>query len=234
MRERFIRPAAVAVSLAIHGAALWNFSDYVIKAYSKPEETKLVTRISFKKQEPKVVEKPKPAPKPKPRPKPKPKPRPKPKHEPKPEPKPEPEQQPEPLPEPEPEPVVEPVEPEPVSMPVAQTAPPPVPPKIEEPPVDFEKIEREKRRYLAEVLGKIEKNKYYPRAARRRGMQGLVRVSFTILDKGGVRNIRVKDAPGVLMKAAEKAVLQSVPLPSPPDTVFCPLEIEYAMEFKLK
>lgn len=238
MNRGGIRSIAIVVSFTLHAGVLWFFGDRIIKAYSTFEQEKVqVTRIDFRKPKPipekKVTEKIPEPPKPKLEPKPKPKPKPKKVPIPEPEPEPIPEPEPKPAPEPEPEPIVE---PEPVPEPVAQNEPEPV---IEEAPppapkVDAEKIEMEKQRYLTEVMDIIEKNKYYPRSARRRGMEGVVRVSFTILSEGNIKSLKVHEGHGILRKAAEEAVKKSLPLPEPSNTVFCPLEIDFAMEFALR
>ena len=235
MRTITIRSIAIIVSLSVHLALLWRFGDVIIKAHSETKNQVLVTRLSLKRppqpkiksrQERKIV-KSKPTPRPKPRPKPKIKPKPKPKPGPKPTPEPEPVVEPEPIVEKAPEPPA----PKPPSAPAQ--APEQVA-EVEPPAVDVERIEQEKRMYLAMVIDKIEKNKYYPRAARRRGLQGNIKVTLTILDKGNVRHVKVRGGCGILRKAAEEAVRKSLPLPEPPDTVFCPLEVEYAMEFALR
>lgn len=146
-------------------------------------------------------------------------------------PAPVPEVQPRPKP-PEPRPVKQalPAESTPISEPepVAESAPAPV-----ETAGDPRQQEQARRHYLGELLAHIEEHKFYPRAARRRGMQGVIQVSFVLHDNGQIGDMLVEDGPDVLRKAAEEAVRAALPLPLPPRDVACPMRVSFGMEFKL-
>lgn len=88
--------------------------------------------------------------------------------------------------------------------------------------------------YLATLLAHIEKRKSYPRAARRRGVEGSIKVSFTLGCDGTVSNIRTTGGHKLLKKSASKAVMASLPLPKPPTGINCPMLVNYAMAYKLK
>ena len=61
----------------------------------------------------------------------------------------------------------------------------------------------------------IEKVKKYPRLARERGMEGVVRIRFRLDRSGGVENIKVVKSSGheILDRASISAVYRAVPMP---------------------
>lgn len=101
------------------------------------------------------------------------------------------------------------------------------------PQIDQGLIRRERERYLTEVMAHIEQHKWYPKAARRRGIEGEVHVSFKLLPDGSTHQLVVEDGPDILLAAARKAVEKAMPMPLPPATIACPLECEFRMRFNL-
>jgi len=87
--------------------------------------------------------------------------------------------------------------------------------------------------YLQELYSSIENNKYYPSAARRRGMQDTVSVSFHLLATGEIEDLTITTRFKALRIAAKKAVQESLPFQQPPDELETPIKIQYAMAFKL-
>ena len=120
-------------------------------------------------------------------------------------------------------------EPEPV---VAAAAAPSVA-AVSTPQIDEGLIKRETERYLTEVMAHIEQHKWYPKAARRRGIEGEVHVRFTLFPDGTARQLVVENGPSVLLAAAKQAVEKAVPMPTPPKAIHCPLECEFRMAFNL-
>jgi len=102
------------------------------------------------------------------------------------------------------------------------------------PQIDEGLIKRETQRYLSEVMAHIEQHKWYPKAARRRGIEGEVHVSFKLLPDGSTHQLVVEDGPTMLVAAARKAVEKAMPMPTPPAMIDCPLECEFRMRFNLK
>lgn len=91
-----------------------------------------------------------------------------------------------------------------------------VPADVASPAVRHGMRESERQHYLARLLEHIARYKHYPRAARRRGIEGDVRVSFLLAEDGTVRNIHIDSGFGVLRNAALHALRQAQPLPVPP------------------
>ncbi|OIO73303.1 MAG: hypothetical protein AUJ57_04700 [Zetaproteobacteria bacterium CG1_02_53_45] len=102
------------------------------------------------------------------------------------------------------------------------------------PQIDQGLIIKETERYLAEVMAHIEQHKWYPKAARRRGIEGEVHVSFKLLPDGSAHQLVVENGPSLLVTAARAAVERAIPMPIPPAMIDCPLECEFRMRFNLK
>jgi protein TonB len=85
-----------------------------------------------------------------------------------------------------------------------------------------------------QLLAHIERKKFYPEAARRRGVTGGVRVEFIVGPGGTVSGLGCSAGPAVLNEAACEAVRRSVPLPLPPPEIAFPVSVSFIMEFALK
>lgn len=229
---------ALVVSLLLHGMLLMQQSQLINATDGHTARQAGVTRLSFRTLPKPTPPPPEAAPKPPP-PKPKvvqPPPRPRPKPEPPPKPKPR------PKPRPAAKPVSRPVVPPPqpsvpeatVSEPVVET--PLVPVAAEQPRGDPRVSEQARRTYLGQLIAHIEQHKHYPRAARRRRLEGVVQVSFTLHRDGGISTLQVdeRDAHPILTQAAEQTVRNALPLPPVPDEVECPMPVSFGMEFALR
>jgi len=89
-------------------------------------------------------------------------------------------------------------------------------------------------RYLAALLARIEKRKSYPKAARRRAIEGAVTVSFTVNCDGSIGEINIQKGHKLLKRSAAKAIHLAQPFPQLPVEVKCPLPVNYAMAFELQ
>ena len=90
--------------------------------------------------------------------------------------------------------------------------------------------------YLSMVRMRIERHKKYPIIARKRHMEGRVRLRFIIGPDGRVRSMKVvgKSRYSVLDKAAVRAVMDSAPFPEPPKDLFAgPVPLEVSIVFEL-
>lgn len=92
----------------------------------------------------------------------------------------------------------------------------------------------EKNLYVEEVLLKIERNKFYPALARRRNMQDIVKVSFSLLESGEITNIEMNGHYKILRYAAKSALLNALPFNTPPSEMQFPFTVKYSMAFKLE
>lgn len=75
----------------------------------------------------------------------------------------------------------------------------------------LEKFKQFKQNYLTQLRVEIDKNKKYPRISRRLEEEGLVTVSFRVLNSGSFENIKIISSSGKkrLDKAALKAVIKT-------------------------
>jgi len=87
--------------------------------------------------------------------------------------------------------------------------------------------------YLARLLAHIDRHKFYPRNARRRGLEGTTQVSFRLQEGGGVQALRVEGDNRVLRVAAEQAVRSALPLPLPPGGEAPDGAIAFSMAYRL-
>ncbi len=94
--------------------------------------------------------------------------------------------------------------------------------------------EKAKHEYLRRLMAHIESHKHYPRVARRRGIQGGVVVSFSLLEKGNVKDVRIDEGHRVLRKAVEEAIAAAQPMPAPPPSLELPLAISFSVQFSLQ
>lgn len=91
-----------------------------------------------------------------------------------------------------------------------------------------------KELYLRALFTHIEAHKFYPPSARRRQLEGQVRVSFTIDAAGGVSDLKVSEGHPQLAEAARQTVLGARPLPLPAAGVPLPFSLTYNMDFRLR
>jgi len=140
---------------------------------------------------------------------------------------------------PEPEPVIEPL---PVSNEVRETtalveeqtaasayteAP------VDKPALDQVALEDERESYLLQMLAHIDSHKFYPRKARRRGMEGEIKVGFYLLKDGSISDLQVTGGSRVLRKAAKQAVQRALSLPLPPESMRLQEQIRFGMVYRL-
>lgn len=152
-------------------------------------------------------------------------------------------------PEPEPMPVPEKKvieEIKPVEKPVEQVMEEPqkkeepVVEQVKQPQVQGEQLQfdhqlqiKQKEQYLQALMKHIDAHKFYPAAARRRGVEGEVRVSFELTADKTACNIEADGSVSVLERAAMQAVRDASPFPEPPADVFFSSPIVISMVYAL-
>jgi len=173
-----------------------------------------------------------------------------------PEPELEPEEEPivEEIIEPEPEePAVEEVIPEPVVKPIPELKP--VVKKVKKNPKPKKIVKKKKKRkvkksssrratssrvnprkksqFLSKIRAKINRAKSYPRIARKRGMQGVVKVRFTILKNGKVGHISVR-GPKVFHNSAKSAIKKAFPVNTKNAPLSLPTSVNLSLRYQLR
>jgi protein TonB len=77
---------------------------------------------------------------------------------------------------------------------------------------DTELLHARQEMFLATLTKKINSNKYYPKSARRRGIEGEVEVAFQVCSNGNVDNITVISGHKAFKRSAIEAILKSFPI----------------------
>lgn len=90
-----------------------------------------------------------------------------------------------------------------------------------------------KSQFLASIRAKINRKKSYPRIAQKRGMQGTVKVRFTILKSGRVGNISVK-GPKVFHNSAKAAVKKAFPINVKNAPLRLPTTVNLSLRYRLR
>ena len=90
-----------------------------------------------------------------------------------------------------------------------------------------------KNAFLSRIRSKISKAKTYPRIAQRRGMQGSVKVRFTILKSGNVTDIRVSGKK-VFYKSARAAIKKAFPISTKNMPMSLPQTINLTLRYQIR
>ena len=91
----------------------------------------------------------------------------------------------------------------------------------------------EKNQFLANIRAKINKHKSYPRIAKKRRMQGSVKVKFTILRSGKVGNISLS-GPKVFHNSARNAVKSAFPVNAKNAPISLPKNINLTLRYQIR
>ena len=102
-------------------------------------------------------------------------------------------------------------------------------------PSDPAFLVNEKKQYLETIAAHLDKHKFYPRSARRRHIEGGVKVSFDLLPDGNILNLKVFSGHSVLQKATSNSISSSLPMPHRPENLLAlnTMKIEYTMQYAL-
>jgi len=92
--------------------------------------------------------------------------------------------------------------------------------------------EAAKQRFLARLRARIERGKRYPSMAKRRRLQGKVRVSFTVTATGRVQQLKLEGSK-LFFSSAKKAVMQAFPISTKDAGVRFPLHVSLILRYRL-
>lgn len=88
-------------------------------------------------------------------------------------------------------------------------------------------------KFYKKIRVKINKNKSYPKIAKRRRMQGSVKVTFTVLRSGKVSNILLK-GPKVFHNSARHAVKSAFPISVKNIPVSLPATVNVTLQYQIR
>jgi len=90
-----------------------------------------------------------------------------------------------------------------------------------------------KNRFLAKIRRRIDQHKSYPRIAKKRRMQGAVKVRFTILPSGEVGAVSV-EGPKVFLRSARQAVIDAFPVSVKAVPMHLPATVNLTLRYRLR
>ncbi len=96
-----------------------------------------------------------------------------------------------------------------------------------------EAIAAKKDLFLSQIKERIDKNKVYPKTARRRGIEGEVHVKFVIDKTGKLLNIKILKGSEVFYGSAEDAIKSSFPIEVPKELVLEKFQFELTLSYNL-
>lgn len=95
------------------------------------------------------------------------------------------------------------------------------------------KLELQKQQYYTQIKQLINKNKYYPRIAVKRGIQGVVKINFTISKNGELISCKIMDGKKVFKKSILEAIQSSFPLPPPKGVLTSNTNLSLQIDYRL-
>ena len=95
------------------------------------------------------------------------------------------------------------------------------------------KSKAEKNRFLAKIRANINRHKSYPKIAKKRHMQGSVKVRFTILPNGKVSNISLKGSKA-FYTSAKKAIMKAFPIKSKHAPIRLPMTLNLTLVYQIR
>lgn len=90
-----------------------------------------------------------------------------------------------------------------------------------------------KQHFLSRLRAKIDRAKSYPHAAKRRGIQGVVRVRFTILKSGKVSDITLK-GPSLFYRSARHAIEKAFPVDTSHTHLHFPMVVNLSLRYQIR
>ena len=91
----------------------------------------------------------------------------------------------------------------------------------------------QRNKFWSALRTKIDKHKFYPRVAKKRRMEGAVKVRFTILANGNVGHISLK-GPKIFYKSARNAVKSAFPINTKKSPISLPTTINLTLHYQIR
>ncbi len=88
------------------------------------------------------------------------------------------------------------------------------------------------KEHIAEIMSLLRKNLYYPRMARKRGIQGKVMVRFELMENGDIKNITILEAGREILADAAVTTIERLEgkFPLPKETLVLHVPIMYQLK----
>lgn len=100
--------------------------------------------------------------------------------------------------------------------------------------VDTAALEAKRNLFIEQMRQAIDKNKIYPNSARRRAIEGEVKMSFTLQADGSVHGIEMVAGKSIFEDSAKEAIAKSFPLRVEKELFSFPKEFQITLVYTLK
>lgn len=119
-----------------------------------------------------------------------------------------------------------------ISEPETEKAEPEEPPSKQSLQQDMQ-LTSNKISYLGKISDHINQFKFFPRSARRKGIEGQVNVSFDLNPDGSISNLQVDGEHSVLVRASQQSIEQALPMPKRSEALSSlgTIHIEFSMDY---
>jgi protein TonB len=101
------------------------------------------------------------------------------------------------------------------------------------PEVNLDEIRAKQNIFFTKIRNRIDRNKSYPRSARRRGIEGDVEVSFNLCSDGDVKNIEFISGKKIFKKSIIRAIENSFPMKVDKSLFTFPKEFKISVKYIL-
>lgn len=95
-------------------------------------------------------------------------------------------------------------------------------------------VKKNRLNYFNHLILHIERFKFYPGSARRRGIEGKVSVCFDLNSDGSISGLTVDSKHRILKQAAEEAIKSALPMPLPDKEFSVGRKIDFNMLYAMK
>ncbi|WP_304546525.1 energy transducer TonB [Sulfurimonas microaerophilic] len=86
--------------------------------------------------------------------------------------------------------------------------------------------------HLEEIVSLLKENLYYPRRARKQGLEGIVKIKFTLSTNGDISNIEVLNSDYEILSRAARETIENLDkkLPKPDEELTLTIPIDYDLK----
>ncbi|NNJ92098.1 MAG: TonB family protein [Gammaproteobacteria bacterium] len=95
-------------------------------------------------------------------------------------------------------------------------------------------VQKQQDLFINELLDQIENNKFYPKKAKRRNIQGTVRVELSLDDTGKLVSLQLFEGHKILRKATATAIQATAPFSAPPSSLTVPQTIKFGVHYQFR
>ncbi len=106
--------------------------------------------------------------------------------------------------------------------------------KVQAPSNNQAQLKQMRQQYLSRIISIIQSHKRYPYSARRRHIEGDVRVSFVIDVHGNISALHIVGGSSVLRLSTRRAIEDSLPFPAASEILSQSIHSQFVMQYRLK